>query len=429
MSTELTFEIRNNYENMFRRQMLSILSAVETKAMVYILDRTLGWMTDREYLSYREFKEGGRGQSLGAGIEAKTAMRCVRALVAKGIISVLETTKKHGTLILVNLAWSIESMLREPKQAKKPAKTEKLSTSSVVRGTTPCGTGDYTGVVSRTTPLERNIKNYTERTTSANRAGLDSEENLKPVAKTALSVSEAIDAGKAKNVAAAAAKRGKMSSAARSGRVTGEAMEQFWVDGIRDKNPRAAFKVWTGKERGQSKHITNLTSVPAGKILDFVYFCANEWEVIIRSQFAWASSELSSEPNIGFVLKYLNQFAGAYNNRDKLKQRESLSMVERRIARLKDSGYTDEEARAEVSGAIDRNANKRHRERPAKQAAKPVDYLKQYHQGKRPERKPEPVVDDKPVADDKPVRVREIEDIGVDFGELHLKAWEEIHGD
>ena len=405
--------------------MLSVLSAVETKTMVYLIDRTLGWMKDRETVSYREFKEGGKGESFGAGIDKDTAAKCIRSLAEKGIIFIVKTTKKMGTLIALNLKWKIEDMLREPKQGKKKPKTEKLSSSSVPREHTPCPTRADTSDPSNGTPLERNIKNYTERTTSTNRAGRHS---LKPVANS--TVEEAIAAGKEKHKSAAAGKRAKMSSAAKGGYVSGEALETYWVDGIKAADPSAVFKAWTGKERGQSKHIMNLTSIPKGKLLDFMYFCAYEWSTIIRSQFPWAKSETASMPNIGFVLKYLNQFASAYNNRDKIAKREkTMTMKERRIARLMDEGYSEAEAIEEIEQTVEKNQRRRVRRQPQRKA-KPIDHLKAFQDGSHPARKrtrtePEQVEE---VKKDKPV-IREIDEIELDLDLGELRSWEEIHGD
>lgn len=107
---EITTEERFAYENMFRREMVSTLTPVETKVMIYIIDRTLGWMKDRERISYREFLEG-KANNFGVSVHKTSAYRSVRSLEAKGIIELVSTSKRSGTLIKINLDWTYKGYI------------------------------------------------------------------------------------------------------------------------------------------------------------------------------------------------------------------------------------------------------------------------------------------------------------------------------
>lgn len=107
---EITTDRRFAYENMFRREMVSILTPVETKVMIYIIDRTLGWQKDRERISYREFLDG-KANNYGVNIQKTSAYRSVKSLEEKGIVTLLSTSKRSGTLIKVNLGWTFEGYL------------------------------------------------------------------------------------------------------------------------------------------------------------------------------------------------------------------------------------------------------------------------------------------------------------------------------
>lgn len=96
---------RREYENLFRRQMVYELSPLETKVMIYILDRTLGWMKDRERISYREFLDG-KANNRGVNVHATSAVRAIKSLKELGVIEILSSTRRRGTIIRVNLDWT-----------------------------------------------------------------------------------------------------------------------------------------------------------------------------------------------------------------------------------------------------------------------------------------------------------------------------------
>lgn len=104
---EITAEQRREYENKFRRQMVSCLSPVETKVMLYIIDRTIGWMKDRELIVYREFLDG-KANNYGVNVQKTSAVRAVKKLEAINAIEIVSSSPRYGTTIKVNLDWSME---------------------------------------------------------------------------------------------------------------------------------------------------------------------------------------------------------------------------------------------------------------------------------------------------------------------------------
>ncbi len=107
---EITPDQRRDYENKFRREMVSCLSGVETKVMIYIIDRTIGWMKDRERIVYREFLEG-KANNHGVNVQNTSAVRAVRQLEAIGAIEIISSSPRYGTTIKVNLNWELEDYL------------------------------------------------------------------------------------------------------------------------------------------------------------------------------------------------------------------------------------------------------------------------------------------------------------------------------
>lgn len=103
---KITGEERREYENKFRRKIVRHLTPLETKVMIYIIDRTIGWMKDGEKISYREFEEGRYGTfNCGVGVQKTSARRAVISLVSKGVVEIISSTKRQGTYIKVNLDW------------------------------------------------------------------------------------------------------------------------------------------------------------------------------------------------------------------------------------------------------------------------------------------------------------------------------------
>jgi hypothetical protein len=110
--TKITTEQRFEYENKFRRNIVHTLTPLETKVMIYIIDRTLGWMKDRERVSYREFEYSKPGtKSDGVNVQKNSAVRAVGSLVKKGVIEVLSTSPRFGTNIRVRLEWVYQDYL------------------------------------------------------------------------------------------------------------------------------------------------------------------------------------------------------------------------------------------------------------------------------------------------------------------------------
>jgi hypothetical protein len=108
--TAVSTDKRFKYENKFRRQMVHTLSGTETKVMIYIIDRTLGWMKDTETISYREFLEGN-ANNFGVGVHKTPAHKAVKSLEEKNIIDVISSSKKYGTKIKINMDWTYEDYL------------------------------------------------------------------------------------------------------------------------------------------------------------------------------------------------------------------------------------------------------------------------------------------------------------------------------
>jgi hypothetical protein len=75
--------------------------------MIYIIDMTLGWNKDRERITSRELLEGKR-LNKGANVQNTSAARAIKSLTKKGVIQVLNNSKRNGSLIRVNLEWSLD---------------------------------------------------------------------------------------------------------------------------------------------------------------------------------------------------------------------------------------------------------------------------------------------------------------------------------
>jgi len=110
---KISIEQRLEYENLFRRRMVFLLTPVETKVMIYIIDRTLGWMKDRERMSYREFEYSKPGtKSYGVDVQKNSAVRAIKSLVKKGAIEIMSTSPRYGTVIRVRLDWDFNECER-----------------------------------------------------------------------------------------------------------------------------------------------------------------------------------------------------------------------------------------------------------------------------------------------------------------------------
>lgn len=387
MSQTVTLDARMHYENTFRRQMLSVLTPAETKVLVYIIDRTLGWLRLSERFSYREFKSGCQ-TSRGANIDKDTAMRCLDSLTEKNVIQVLSRSKKRGTEILLNLKWSIEDMLRQPKKDRSEAtglRQSRHSGSSVsAENRHQCLLHGDTSVCSEQTPYINKDKGTIGRETNvAGSASSESSSGLQPV-----SLTEVISAAKEKNATAATRVRSRMKDSARSGTVSAQAMERFWVDGIKENDSAAVYKSWTKKEAGQAYHLRRGLNMPGEQLLEFMRFCGREWKGIIRTQFSWARSEQATIANVGFLLKYPHQFVHAFQNQHLLKVQEGVALEDTRVARMVAAGRDEDDVRQELASARQRREAVKADKAPAAPRKRFVqtDSLARFRQGELPVR-------------------------------------------
>lgn len=402
MAHAISFEDRLTFENRVKRHALFLLSPAETKVLLYILDRTLGWNKDRETITHRELEHGKKNCSFGAGVTAKTARRCIKALCDIGLIQVITSTRKHATKIVVNLKWRFEEMLKRPTQHREKAKTklgeslppvEKDDKDEVV--STPRWGSEYpTGEVVSTPPIKEKERNFSKEKDWA-----QAPDRMQPVSNS-LSAEEAITAGKTRNAAARVKRRARAEKSADAGRVTITMLERSWDDGTRDRCGQIA-KVWTGKERGQAKHLLNAVRLEGRQLLAFMYFCSNEWPIIIRSQFKWAAGELESMPNIGFMLKYANGFLHAFNNQEAMRKEATLPPTEQWVQRLvRTKGLSEDEAREEIE---ERHRHRKSRKRQPTPQNPNHDAFLEHVKSNRPSR-PLPVAEKAPLDWSEPER-------------------------
>jgi DNA-binding MarR family transcriptional regulator len=72
---------------------LTELSHAELKVLLYIIRRTYGFKKDSDHISLKQISEGiitkeGKQLDRGAGVDRRTAMRTVKSLEEKGLITV-----------------------------------------------------------------------------------------------------------------------------------------------------------------------------------------------------------------------------------------------------------------------------------------------------------------------------------------------------
>ncbi len=387
--------VRYQYENMFRREMLRILTPAETKAMVFIIDRTLGWMKSQARIAYDDF-EYGCATSSGAGINRSTAIRCVKGLVDKGILT-LDACKKHGTLYILNLKWEIGMLKIPKKQRVKKVKlgdpdfnstVEKESGSCIL----PLRKSHPSPTSSRNLPPPYIIKSNKKVISEKDSQSDDwQSEPLQPVSKSNLpdTIETAISAGKEKQYVAVTKKRNRVKKNAASGNLRPGDLEQAWKDGLSDAN--LGFRNWKMQELGQAKHLLKLGL--DAKVIDFVSFCAASWPLIISAQFKWAESQLQSNPNIGFVLKYVDQFKWAFDNQSMLTAQAGVSSEDALVNRMKRKGFTEESAREEIELNKERRANKTASKRTSR-PARPTNRVEEYRKRTRSAVPDTPVIHD-----------------------------------
>lgn len=429
------------YENMFRRQMLAILSPAETKVMVFIMDRTLGWQRTQARVTIRDIVSGV-GNNAGAGVTKTTAARCIDSLSEKKVIIVREVCRKLGTLIELNTQWELASyMLRTPKRLKNQPTNGTETDEKVHEMGHWCPTTWDTGVLPGGTLLiegnnRKEIKDSVACGTGAQLA-VRRERKLQPVAKQpfrtadydeppvaapeAPPVLDTIAAVKAKAEASRIRREENRRAKLDAGIVTVPMIEAAWREAATEAG--YVVKVWTVKEKGQAKHLQKALSVTPDRLLELVGFVAGNWQRIIAKQFDWAGSELHSDPSIGFFLKYAERFVYAFRNRELILSSGVKGVSQFLKQRALEQGVTEEELEDDIETRLSRTGRKRVAETGTKPAPveREADSLKRFHESVR-RRAAQPAQPTMPPATAAPAR-RAAPPRGVFVGETpHSKA-------
>lgn len=449
------------YENLFRRQMLAILSPAETKVMVFIMDRTLGWQRIQARITIRDIVSGV-GNNAGAGVTKTTAARCIDSLAEKKVIIVREVCRKLGTLIEINVQWEPElAMLRTPKRLKNQPQNSENSDEKVHEMGHWCPTTWDTGVLPSGTLLiednnRKEIKDSVAGGTGAQLA-VRRERRLQPVAKPSFPsadyaepplatpeappVLDVIAAAKAKAEASRVRREENRRAKLDAGIVTVPMIESAWREAATEAG--YVVKVWTVKEKGQAKHLQKALAIKPDKLLELVTFVAGNWQRIIAKQFEWAGSELHSDPSIGFFLKYAERFVYAFRNRELILASGVKGVSQFLKQRALEQGLSEDELEQDIEQRIARTGRKR----PAADETKPApvereaDSLRRFHEGVRrraampqPVQHTEPAVPTRRAAPPRGVLVREAParpaepplNLGLDvLNTFSLPDWEE----
>ncbi|WEV89371.1 hypothetical protein H10PHJ05_70 [Aeromonas phage HJ05] len=392
------------YENMFRRQMLAILSPAETKVMVFIMDRTLGWQRVQARITIRDIVSGV-GNNAGAGVTKTTAARCIDSLADKKVIIVREVCRKLGTLIEINIQWEPESsMLRTPKRLKSQPQNGEESDGKVHQMGHWCPTTWDTGVLpSGTHLIEDNnrteIKDSVAGGTGAQLA-VRKERRLQPVAKPSFPVADyaeppiatpdtppvldTIAAVKAKAEASRIRREENRRAKLDAGIVTVPMIESAWREAATEAG--YVVKVWTVKEKGQAKHLQKALAIQPDRLLELVGFVAGNWQRIIAKQFDWAGSELHSDPSIGFFLKYAERFVYAFRNKDLILASGVKGVAQFIKQRALEQGVDENELEQDIETRLTRTGRKRiggQESKKAQPVEREADSLRRFHESVR----------------------------------------------
>lgn len=113
---KLKLEYRLRYENWFFRTVMRDLSGSEVRAMLYIIDRTLGWQRHYAVINYREFEDGCDGHR-GVGLKKTAAYRAVKSLEELGLI-VMKSKNYGSTVYLQDDFEYVEDLLQIRRELK-----------------------------------------------------------------------------------------------------------------------------------------------------------------------------------------------------------------------------------------------------------------------------------------------------------------------
>lgn len=136
-------------------------------------------------------------------------------------------------------------------------------------------------------------------------------------------------------------------------------LEQTWLSCRREPREIRDVRKWSPKERGQVNHIIRAWQGTAEQLHDFLEFCANNWEVILRSKFDWMR-DAPANPGIGFILGFYEKFMDMWTQQEITDTARDRGRVEQ----LRVMGYTPEQAEARAAMEEEyRAANRKLRER------------------------------------------------------------------
>lgn len=382
---DVDFSDRLTHENRIRRHAIAILSPTEFMTLTYIMDRTLAWNRDREMVSIREICDGKEGCNLGTGLSVPTVWRAINALKDLGIITVERSSKDHyPDIIQINLDWRLEDvdMLKRPAKIREKVKKKLGSDLPPVESDDKPVKNSDTGVYKsfkggclKNLYAQKKKTKGTSKEKDCVQSTLSKQNSLKPVAKSkpktpsAHSCGEAIAAGKTKQASAAAKNRERRHSRAQSGEVTVSMLEASWQEGIRESFGESYLVGWTGKQRGQAKHLKSRLGLRAD-LLDFMEYSAANWTAITNKQLHWMEN-LPKVPSIGILLSRAEDFLSAYRDRENEQARKAMHWEDADAHRVAEhKGISVEEAREMLAEKRELARERMAQKQPRKQYSK-----------------------------------------------------------
>ena len=297
---DIDFDTRNAYMNRVLRTVIPLLKGSEFKVLMFVLDRTIRYNKTTERISAGEISKGielrNGMESYGTGVSRQKALGHLKELEGFGLIKITSSDRK-GTWVEVNLGW------RAP---DKPLRPELEVELGCVREGDTCSHGGNRGVASLEGGLKRNKENKEKEYYDA--SGIE---------KVPEALQQAVDESN-RRIKKDDARRARK-SANRAGFVCVKECESIWRSAIIQRYGADHVIVkWTGKERGQIKHLQNKLGMEtqATRFTQFLEFVGKYWDTILENNARWATeTAMNSEPSIGFVLKFADVFARAFNDK------------------------------------------------------------------------------------------------------------------